>query len=71
MVIMQTCIYVYEIYITPYSYGIYIKKNTNKQKKEEKIKLFNTLKSIGIVKKHISIHTYIQIDALYKYTNIT
>lgn len=47
------------------------KKNTNKPtKKEEEIKLFNTLKSIGIVKKHIFIHTYKQIGAQYKYNNI-
>lgn len=68
MVIMQTC--TYKIYITPYSVGIYTYENTNK-KEEEEIKLFNTLKSIGIVKKHISIHTYKQIDAQYKYTIIT
>lgn len=70
MVIMQTCTYMKYIHITPYSYGMNIKKY-KQTKKEEKIKLFNTLKSIGILKKHISIHTYIQIDDFYKYTDIT
>lgn len=34
MVIMQTC--TYKIYITLYSVGIYINKNTNKQTKKRR-----------------------------------